>query len=128
MNVGGSSPSLLKKICSEAGRARAQEGLKDWPDFCESFSIFKNLENSFCGCGLFKEGNTMTSTIIECMSTRKLTYVLVVLLSMQVACFLIGAIISPMPNSSMQYLATNCIDVNGGKVILTKPLAFVSYL
>ena len=70
----------------------------------------------------------MTSTIIECMSTRKLTYVLVVLLSMQVACFLIGAIISPMPNSSMQYLATNCIDVNGGKVILTKPLAFVSYL
>jgi hypothetical protein len=48
--------------------------------------------------------------------SRKLTYVLVVLLTMQVACFLIGAIISPMPNSSMQYLATNCIDPSGGKV------------
>ena len=128
MNVGGSSPSLLKNIVQKPEELGPKKVSKTGPDFCESFSIFKNLENSFCRCGLFKEGNTMTSTIIECMSTRKLTYVLVVLLSMQVACFLIGAIISPMPNSSMQYLATNCIDVNGGKVILTKPLAFVSYL
>ncbi len=67
---------------------------------------------------LFSETQTskMTSSIIESMSTRKLTYVVVVLMSMQLACFLIGALVSPTPNSSMQYLATNCIDPSGGQV------------
>ena len=40
--------------------------------------------------------------IIENMSGRKLTYVVSGLLVMQILCFLLGAIVSPTPNSSMQ--------------------------
>jgi len=56
----------------------------------------------------------MTGCIIENMSSRKLTYVVLGLVTLQFLCFLIGAVVSPTPNSSMQYLATKCVDVNGG--------------
>jgi len=57
----------------------------------------------------------MVSSIIESMSTRKLTYVVATLLTMQMLCFLIGALVSPTPNSSMQYIATKCIDKSRGQ-------------
>ena len=41
-------------------------------------------------------------TIIENMSGRKLMYVVSGLIVLQILCFLIGAIVSPTPNSSMQ--------------------------
>eukprot|EP00094_Tigriopus_californicus_P009351 TCALIF_09017-PA protein Name:"Similar to wls Protein wntless (Drosophila sechellia)" AED:0.06 eAED:0.06 QI:0/0/0/1/0.66/0.5/4/0/572 len=48
--------------------------------------------------------------IIEIMSTRKLTYLVGILFLAQVATFFLGAVISPTPNSSLQVLATKCID------------------
>jgi len=57
----------------------------------------------------------MTGCIIENMSSRKLTYVVLGLVSMQFLCFLLGAVVSPTPNSSMQYLATKCVDEKGGE-------------
>ena len=51
--------------------------------------------------------------IIEIMSSRKLTYLVVLLVLLQIGCFFLGAIVSPIPNGSMQYLATKCIDPKG---------------
>ena len=51
--------------------------------------------------------STMSSSvgcIIENMSGRKLTYVVGGLAVMQISCFLLGAIVSPSPNSSMQVI------------------------
>jgi len=56
----------------------------------------------------------MTGCIIENMSSRKLTYVVCGLLALQVGCFLLGAIVSPNPNASMQFLAAKCVDLDGG--------------
>ena len=47
--------------------------------------------------------------------SRKLTYVVLGLVTLQFLCFLIGAVVSPTPNSSMQYLATKCVDLKGGQ-------------
>ena len=49
--------------------------------------------------------------IIENMSGRKLTYVVSGLLVMQILCFLLGAIVSPTPNSSMQVEKINEIII-----------------
>ena len=49
------------------------------------------------------------------LCSRKLTYVVLGLVSMQFLCFLLGAVVSPTPNSSMQYLATKCVDEKGGE-------------
>ncbi len=57
----------------------------------------------------------MAEAIIEQMSNRKLGYVLATLSTILVFCFLIGALVSPSPNTSMQYLATKCVDKSGGK-------------
>lgn len=57
----------------------------------------------------------MAGSIIENMSSRKLSYVLAFLSSILVFCFLLGALVSPSPNSSMQYLATKCVDPSAGK-------------
>jgi len=54
-------------------------------------------------------------TIIENMSGRKLMYVVSGLIVLQILCFLLGAIVSPTPNSSMQLLAQKCYDKDGGK-------------
>ena len=57
----------------------------------------------------------MAGSIIENMSTRKLGYVLAGLSACLFSCFLIGALVSPTPNSSMSVLASKCIDFSGGK-------------
>ena len=48
-------------------------------------------------------------SVIENMSSRKLGYVLAGASSFLLLCFLLGALVSPMPNTSMQYLATKCV-------------------
>ena len=48
-------------------------------------------------------------TIIESMSSRKLTYVLILLVVLQIFSFLLGAVVSPKPNGTMQYTGTKCI-------------------
>ena len=48
--------------------------------------------------------------IIEVMSSRKLTYLVLLMLAAQLTSFLLGAIVAPNPNSSMQLLATKCVD------------------
>ena len=57
----------------------------------------------------------MTGSIIENMSSRKLGYVLTVASILLLISFLIGGLISPSPNTSMQYLATKCIDESAGQ-------------
>jgi hypothetical protein len=56
-----------------------------------------------------------TGSIIENMSSRKLGYVLGLLSTVLIICFLTGALVSPTPNASMQYLATKCVDKTAGK-------------
>ena len=51
--------------------------------------------------------------IIENMSSRKLTYLVVVLLVLFLASFFLGAIVSPKPNGSTQITATKCVDLEG---------------
>ena len=53
-------------------------------------------------------------SIIENMSSRKLGYVLAGASGFLLLCFLLGALVSPTPNASMQYLATKCVDKSGG--------------
>jgi hypothetical protein len=48
----------------------------------------------------------MAGAIIENMSGRKLTIIGSVLVLCQIICFLVGAILSPAPNNSDQFLAT----------------------
>ena len=55
--------------------------------------------------------------IIENMSGRKLTYVVSGLLVMQILCFLLGAIVSPTPNSSMQVENINQIIIFKGILV-----------
>lgn len=51
----------------------------------------------------------MPGTILENLSGRKLSVLVVILLTCQLACFLIG-LIAPSPASSQANLATVCID------------------
>ena len=53
--------------------------------------------------------------IIENMSGRKLGYILGGATLMLILCGLIGGIVSPAPNSSMQFLASKCVDKSAGK-------------
>ncbi len=48
----------------------------------------------------------MAGAIIENMSGRKLAMIGGVLILCQIICFLVGAIFSPAPNNSDQFLAT----------------------
>jgi len=57
----------------------------------------------------------MTGAIIENMSGRKLAVIGSVLLVLQIACFLVGAILAPAPNNSNQHLATKCFNPKGVK-------------
>ena len=57
--------------------------------------------------------------IIENMSGRKLTYVVSGLLVMQILCFLLGAIVSPTPNSSMQVEKINEIIIFKGILVIS---------
>ena len=51
--------------------------------------------------------------IIENMSSRKLTYLVVLLLALFLASFFLGAVVSPKPNGSTQITATKCVDLEG---------------
>lgn len=51
----------------------------------------------------------MPGTILENLSGRKLSVLVVILLTCQLACFLVG-LIAPSPASSQGILATVCID------------------
>ena len=57
----------------------------------------------------------MASSIIESMSSRKLGYILTAASILLLLSFLVGGLISPTPNASMQYLATKCIDESAGQ-------------
>ena len=56
----------------------------------------------------------MVGCIIENMSSRKLAYVTAGLFSLQIACFLIGAVVSPDPNNANTYLSIKCVDLDAG--------------
>lgn len=51
----------------------------------------------------------MPGTILENLSGRKLSVLVIILLTCQLACFLVG-LIAPSPASSQGILATVCID------------------
>lgn len=51
----------------------------------------------------------MSGTILENLSGRKLSVLVIILLTCQLACFLVG-LIAPSPASSQGILATVCID------------------
>lgn len=53
----------------------------------------------------------MPGTILENLSGRKLSVLVVILLTCQLVCFLVG-LIAPSPASSQGILATVCIDDN----------------
>ncbi|KAG4072009.1 hypothetical protein HA402_010946 [Bradysia odoriphaga] len=55
----------------------------------------------------------MTGTILENLSTKKLTILVVSLLICQFVCFLIGGLIAPIPASVQSILGTICDDVPG---------------
>lgn len=57
----------------------------------------------------------MAGAIIENMSGRKLGMVGSLLVLCQILCFLVGAIFSPAPNNSDQYLATKCYNPDGAR-------------
>ena len=76
----------------------------------------------------------MAGAIIENMSGRKLAMIGSVLILCQMICFLVGAIFSPAPNNSDQFLATKVIEVIFGKVVeqlgtisLTGIVHFISF-
>jgi hypothetical protein len=52
----------------------------------------------------------MAGAIIENMSGRKLAMIGSVLILCQIICFLVGAVFSPAPNNSDQFLATKVTD------------------
>lgn len=52
----------------------------------------------------------MAGAIIENMSTKKLVIVGVILLIFQVLSFLVGGLIAPSPTTTVDYLATKCVD------------------
>ncbi|KAM4604751.1 protein wntless homolog [Polymixia lowei] len=52
----------------------------------------------------------MAGAIIENMSTKKLVIVGVILLLFQAFSFMVGGLIAPSPTSSVEYLATKCVD------------------
>lgn len=54
----------------------------------------------------------MAGVILENMSTRKILYFCGLLLLLQVACFLVGGLIAPLPTSVVNILGTICIDHN----------------
>ncbi|XP_040576781.1 protein wntless [Lepeophtheirus salmonis] len=53
--------------------------------------------------------------IIENMSGRKVGLVVGSLILCEIVCFLLGAVVSPRPNSSDNILATKCIDYKGDR-------------
>ena len=53
------------------------------------------------------------SSIIESMSSRKLTYLVALLALCQLGCFFLGALVSPPPNAANNILATKCVDPAG---------------
>ncbi|KAJ6634656.1 Protein wntless [Pseudolycoriella hygida] len=55
----------------------------------------------------------MTGTILENLSTKKLSILVVLLLICQFICFLIGGLIAPIPASVQPILGTICEDVPG---------------
>jgi len=57
----------------------------------------------------------MAGAIIENMSGRKLAMIGSALLLCQILCFMVGAVISPAPNTSNQHLATKCYNPKGAK-------------
>eukprot|EP00057_Strongylocentrotus_purpuratus_P028432 XP_011682906.1 PREDICTED: protein wntless homolog [Strongylocentrotus purpuratus] len=52
----------------------------------------------------------MAGVVIENLSTKKLMGIVVLLLLIQIACFLVGGLIAPSPTSAHTHLATKCID------------------
>ena len=56
-----------------------------------------------------------TGSIIENMSSRKLGYILAAALISLIICGILGGVVSPTPNATMQYLATKCIDKSAGQ-------------
>ena len=62
-----------------------------------------------------KTSLNMAGSIIESMSSRKLGYILTAASILLLLSFLVGGLISPTPNASMQYLATKCIDESAGE-------------
>lgn len=57
----------------------------------------------------------MAGAIIENMSGRKLAGIGSVLFLCQIVCFLVGAILSPAPNNSDQFLARKCLNPDGAR-------------
>ena len=53
------------------------------------------------------------SSILESMSTRKLCYFMGALVFLELLTILLGGVISPKPNNSMEFTATKCIDQKG---------------
>ncbi|KAF5288100.1 hypothetical protein FQA39_LY15525 [Lamprigera yunnana] len=58
------------------------------------------------------DNKTMPGTILENLSGRKLSVLVVILLLCQIACFMLGGFISPSPASSQSILSIVCIDEN----------------
>ncbi|XP_033636194.1 protein wntless homolog [Asterias rubens] len=52
----------------------------------------------------------MAGAVLENLSTRKLFGFCVVLLLVQIACFLVGGLVAPAPSTAFSHLATKCID------------------
>ncbi|VDK86325.1 unnamed protein product [Litomosoides sigmodontis] len=57
----------------------------------------------------------MTGAVIENLSNRKLCYILLSLFAALIIFFVVGAICSPQPSSSMEFIMVKCRDTEGGR-------------
>ncbi|MCP9261478.1 Protein wntless [Dirofilaria immitis] len=57
----------------------------------------------------------MTGAVIENLSNRKLCYILMSLFAALIMFFVLGAVCSPQPSSSMEFIMVKCKDIEGGR-------------
>uniref|UniRef100_A0AAF5RW19 Protein wntless n=1 Tax=Wuchereria bancrofti TaxID=6293 RepID=A0AAF5RW19_WUCBA len=57
----------------------------------------------------------MTGAVIENLSNRKLCYILLSLFAALIIFFILGALCSPQPSSSMEFIMVKCKDIEGGR-------------
>ncbi|KAK6736098.1 hypothetical protein RB195_019026 [Necator americanus] len=57
----------------------------------------------------------MAGTVVENLSNRKLSYILLALLLAEIVFFLVGAWYAPVPSSTMEYEMIKCRDSSSGK-------------